>query len=289
MNIRKFTTMMLALVFGMLVASAGVRAQGEAGGPPPPPGPGHERRLMPFDEIGFMGFEAGLGGKTVTGAPFTAGISTQSTQTLADGNQIQRSVTGSIARDSQGRTRRDMTLPAVGPLATIVGKNPPHAIFINDPVAGTSYILHAEEKTADQMPSRSWHRGPGANPALQQERGGRFQNEKVTTDLGTQSINGVSAQGTRVTRTIPAGEIGNTKPIVITTERWYSPELQVFVMIKRTDPTMGEVVYQLTNIQKQEPEASLFQVPSDYTVTQRGGRGAGRAGMPTPPPQPQEQ
>jgi hypothetical protein len=276
-----FMKVTLALAAAVLFASVGVRAQGDAGGPPPP---GHGRMgpgPKAFDEFGFLGFEAGLGGKTVTGAPFSATISTQSTQALADGNQIQRSTTGSIARDSQGRTRRDMTLPAIGPLAAATGKTPPHAIFISDPVAGTNYILHAEDKTADQMPKRAWK--GGNNPAAASERAGRFQNEQTTTDLGTQNINGISAQGTRVTRTIPAGEIGNAKPIVITTERWYSSELQAYVMIKRTDPMMGDVVYQLTNIQRQEPEASLFQVPADYTVNQRGPRGAGRKGVPAPP------
>jgi hypothetical protein len=80
----------------------------------------------------------------------------------------------------------------------------------------------------------------------------------------------VSAEGTRITRTIPAGEIGNQKPIVITIEKWYSAELQETVMTKRNDPRMGETVFQLTNIQRTEPAATLFQVPADYTVEQGG-------------------
>lgn len=281
----KFVKMALTVVAAVLFAGVGVRAQEDAGGPGP--GPSRMKAGMPLEDIGFLGFEAGIGGKTVTGAPFSATISTQSTQALADGNQIQRSTNGTIARDSQGRTRRDVSLPTVGPLAEVVGKTPPHAVFINDPVAGTSYILHADKKTADQLPGRALRMAKGM---LEHEGGRRFENdnERTTTDLGTQNINGVSAQGTRVTRTIPAGEIGNTKPIVITTERWYSPELQTYVMIKRTDPMMGDSVFQLTNIQRAEPEASLFQVPADYTVTQRGPRGAGKAGMPAPPPPPEQ-
>lgn len=280
----KLMKMLLMLAAAVLFANVGVRAQGDPSGPPPP-GPGHDHgRMMAADEIGFLGFEAGLGGKTVTGAPFSATISTQSSQTLADGNQIQRSTTGSFARDSQGRTRREMTLPAIGPLAAATGKIPPHATFISDPVAGVSYVLHEDKKTADQMPAHTWKGQKGPGPAFREDRAGRFQNEKTTTDLGTQNINGVSAQGTRVTRTIPAGEIGNAKAIVITTERWYSPELQMYVMIKRIDPMMGDVTYQLTNIQRAEPEASLFQVPADYTVNQRGPRAGARKGMPAPPP-----
>ncbi len=70
----------------------------------------------------------------------------------------------------------------------------------------------------------------------------------------------------RITRTIPAGAIGNEVPIVITTETWYSPELKGLVMSKTDDPRMGETTYKLTDIQRSEPAASLFQVPDDYTV-----------------------
>ena len=264
-------------------------AQDDAGAPPPPPGQGHRGpESRAFDAFGFVEFEAGIGGKTVTGAPFSATFSTQSTQTLADGNQIQRNTTGTFARDTQGRTRREMTLPGIGPLAASSGA-PPHAVFISDPVARVNYVLHADEKTADQLPmhARKDARNAGAEPGFRK----RFQNEETTTDLGTQTINGVAAQGTRITRTIPAGEFGNVKAIVIVTERWYSSELQTYVMTKKTDPVMGDTVTQLTNIQRTEPDASLFKVPADYAVSQGGGpRGAGRfRGGAAPAPQPEQQ
>src|SRR5262245_7316473 len=86
--------------------------------------------------------------------------------------------------------------------------------------------------------------------------------------LGTQTIEGVAAEGTRVTFTIPAGKIGNERPIVTVNERWYSPELQTVVLSKNSDPRMGETTYRLTNIVRSEPDPSLFQVPSDYTVNE---------------------
>ena len=79
-------------------------------------------------------------------------------------------------------------------------------------------------------------------------------------------IAGVSAQGTRITRLIPAGEIGNTQPLSITSERWLSPDLHTEVLTKRSDPRTGSALFQLTNIMRQEPDPTLFQVPSDYTV-----------------------
>lgn len=280
----------LAAAMAAFLSCAGVaRAQDDAP-PPAPPGAGRVMiRVGPLgDAVGFMGFEAGVAGKTVTGAPFSATVSTQITRTLADGNRIDQTIKGTIARDSQGRTRREMTLP--GALLAPVTTTSPQAVFINDPVAGTSYILHPDRKIADQMPFHGWRR---MGEKVRNRFGGtkRFGNETTTTDLGTQTINGVAAQGTRITRTIPAGQIGNEKPITIVTERWYSPELQTYVMTKTNDPLMGDTVFQLTNIQREEPGPSLFQVPSDYTVNQRP-RGMMRyrqRGGSQQPPAPQEQ
>ena len=137
-------------------------------------------------------------------------------------------------------------------------------------MAGAQYTLDENRKVAHKM-SADVHEG---HVFRKQVLGGAFaeerQKETTTTSLGTQMINGVSAEGTRITRTIPAGEIGNQKPIVITIEKWYSPDLQEMVMTKRSDPRMGETVFQLTNIQRTEPAATLFQVPADYTVEQGG-------------------
>jgi hypothetical protein len=274
----------------LLAASSGVRAQA----PPPPPADRGHGPFMPGDAIGFIGFEEGLGGKPVAGAPFSAGISTQDTQVLADGNLIQRTATGTIARDSQGRTRRDMALPAIGQWASS-GQTPPHFISINDPVAGVQYVLESDRKIARKMQARQGRRqGRGTPPDGASEAGQENNKNVTTTSLGTQTIGGVSAQGTRYTRTIPAGAIGNEKPIVITVDKWYSPDLQTVVMTKRSDPRMGETTVQFTNIQRQEPDASLFQVPADYTVKDGGPRHMGRRGAPSdgapgaPPPPPQD-
>jgi len=89
---------------------------------------------------------------------------------------------------------------------------------------------------------------------------------EVKEQLGKQMIEGVEAEGTRSTLTIPAGEIGNDRPIEIVTERWYSPELQLVVMTKHSDPRNGETTYKLTNINRSEPAKSLFEVPAGFTV-----------------------
>ncbi|MEJ7615589.1 MAG: TonB family protein [Pyrinomonadaceae bacterium] len=90
--------------------------------------------------------------------------------------------------------------------------------------------------------------------------------EPVHESLGKQTIEGVEAEGTRNTFTIPENAIGNERPIKIINERWYAPALQVVVMTKRSDPRFGETVYRLININRNEPSSTLFEVPADYTL-----------------------
>ena len=103
---------------------------------------------------------------------------------------------------------------------------------------------------------------------------------EVKEQLGKQNIGGVEAEGTRTTVTIAAGEIGNERPIEIVSERWYSPELQLVVMTRHSDPRTGETTYKLTNINRSEPAKSLFEVPSDYTVKEGPGNGPKIAPLP---------
>jgi hypothetical protein len=275
-------TTVAALAVAFFIAGGSARAQSKPSALPPPP-PGGEDVFYVADDmgpgpvgppevIGFVDVEAEPGGKAVAGAPFTATFSTKTSQTLADGNHIQRSTTGTLARDSQGRTRRDMTLSGIGPLAT--SGNPKQVSMINDPVAGNHYILEPETKTARQL---GMHGGKGKSKNHKHGHMGGGARDKwaddpnvTTTSLGTQTISGVQAEGTRTTRTIPAGAMGNEKPIVITFERWYSADLQTAVKTTRSDPRMGETVMQLTEIKRAEPDATLFQVPADYTI-QKGG------------------
>lgn len=281
----------------LLFSVSAARAQEPPPGPPPEGPGGPEGPMGPRMEL--LGFAEMHPGKVVTGAPYTATAVTETKQTLSDGNTIDRKVQSTIYRDSQGRTRRDTTFTGAGPL-TASGQ-PRSLVMIHDPVASTAYILHPDKKTAEQLP------GPrnGANRAnnIQNKFEARIQEEIANgtlkkEDLGTQTINGIPAQGTRYTRTIPAGQLGNANPILIVTEQWYSPDLQIIVKSTRSDPRFGLTTYTLTNIQRTEPAAALFTVPSDYSVSQapmrpRGRHAGGPGGPPpdggsTPPPPPGE-
>jgi hypothetical protein len=248
------------------------------------PGGGHHG---PFGgPMELMGFEGMHDGKVVKGAPFSA-ISTVTTkQTLQDGTTINRTAQGAIYRDSEGRSRREVTFTGVGPLAATGGTHKMVAIF--DPVAGAHYMLKPDKKVAYKMslPANSADKAQ----AFQQKMQARQQQEeasgalKVET-LPSQVVNGVNAEGTRTTHTIAAGEIGNDKPIQVVSERWYSPDLQTVIQSSRTDPRFGTTTFSLSNVQKAEPAATLFAVPADYRV-KAGEPGHGHHGGPGAPPPP---
>ena len=263
----------------LALCSANLLAQGprpHRGGPPPdhrgfpPPGEGRGpdsegRRPAPpgNQSFSFVSTEMRRGRKTVKSAPFSATAETEFTQTLANGSNITRKSNALIYRDSEGRTRRDQTLSHVGPFAT--SGDAPQMTFISDPVAGVSYMLDPRNRTTRKMPSRG-----GPPPDRPQPRTPPEADAK-TEALGKQVIEGIEAEGTRTTITIPAGKIGNDQPLEIVSERWYSPVLQEVIFSKHSDPLYGVNTYRLKNINRNEPSTSLFQPPADYTQREDQG------------------
>jgi TonB family protein len=369
--------------------------------------PGQEMHMPPDVLIGsqdptlgfsYLSTEMSFDGKVVKGAPFSADAVTESVQVLADGNRIVRSSTTGFYRDSEGRTRREQSLGAIGPMAA--AGNQHQMIFINDPVAGTNYILDPGARTARKMqimvsqmrrssndvkpdgesgnvvfmtradgdskqlrvvpngvlqgsaikrvqPSyptvakaagvsgqvlvqvlvgpdgrvltadavsghpllrdasveaaRQWQFKPtelsGAAAPVQGVLTFNFTlrdssddaarataapaagvpmiqqlPKPVTESLGEQMFDGIKAVGTRSVTTIPAGQMGNEKPLEIVFEKWYSPELQTVIMTRQSDPRFGENTYKLVNIVRKDPAKSLFEIPSDYTTSSGGAQ-----------------
>jgi hypothetical protein len=152
----------------------------------------------------------------------------------------------------------------------------PQMIFISDPSTHTEYILQPGDRTAKVIQGNEENGGPERlrrklNMIVKTHTGTErppeksgLQEDMKHEDLGTQQIEGVSCQGRRETVTIPAGKMGNERPIEIVSESWYSPDLHTMVVRKHSDPRVGETVYRLTDIKTGEPDPSLFQVPSGY-------------------------
>jgi len=259
----------------------------------------------------FIAAGPAFGGEVVTNAPYSAEAVTETQQTLADGNKISRTDSSRIHRDSQGRTRREQTISALGPWAS--AGEPTELVFINDPVAGVNYVLNTKERTAQKTEVRTvtvtdkiegakaegdvlqWKadESEGSRPPQMifrhmereiKQRGEGEQHDVTfvhaaaapdirplddnvkTESLGKQMIEGVEAEGTRTTITIPAGQIGNERPIETVSESWYSSQLKALVLSKQNDPRMGETTYRLANIQLVEPLPSMFEAPADYTI-----------------------
>lgn len=249
-------------VVGSMAAalSAVAVAQAEPAPPPPPPGgPGMLTMQGPGFGRGFFHDEIGEGRKVVTGAPMAATISSTRDTALADGNTIHTDNQSTIYRDSEGRVRREVQFELNTPST---GATKGTMIVITDPVSGNRYMLNPQTKVAHTMPLRGPKRaGPEGEPPA------RPANDDVETEqLGSKTILGLSATGTRVTRTIPAGQIGNAKAISVVTERWVSTDLQIPLLTTHSDPMMGTMTNKVTSVTRGEPDASLFQVPSDYKV-----------------------
>lgn len=291
MQVSRFTTAALLVLLGLGVFSSALAQRGSrppgAGEGGPPSGnkgqrpqiadhsrsiePGPPRGERPPPPLGpradFLSSEMRFGDRLVKGSPYSAQFSTENTRVLSDGTRITRRSNGSVYRSTEGRTRREQTLGALGPIPVEGG--PRQLIFINDPIGGAHYVLDVQDHIARKLPFRDT---PASSAGLPPEFGSSPYSAKIEV-LGKRVIEGVEAEGTRSTITIPVGRVGNDRPLEVVSERWYSPELQVVVLSKHKDPFAGENVYQLTDINRSEPPPNLFEVPVDYKI--REGRPPG--------------
>ena len=217
--------------------------------------------------------------KQVKGAPFSAQVVFERTQTLANGVQIARKMTGAICRDSEGRTRQEL-----------LHEGGPEFVVIDDRIAGVLYHLNIAHRTASEM-SQISHRKIEELHQMREHEERKIKEEELqkreesekravaiktsakhleperrVESLGTQNFESVQAEVTRVTTTIPAGYEGNDRPFEIVSEKWYSPDLQLVVMARRSDPRSGDMVYRLTNLTRAEPARSSFDVPEGFKV-----------------------
>jgi hypothetical protein len=240
--------------------------------------------------------------QVVKGKPYSANTSTETVQTLSDGNRIVHHTVSKFYRDSEGRTRREETFGNVDPAHLT-----PHEVkvFIDDPVAQTAYVLDPGSKTGEKVRRSSRflsvrndddagaqvmfksvaekeqlgagnqrmmiqfkddHSGSPNVLVVQTDNDKRSETKE---DLGVRSVTGVDCNGTKKTITIPAGELGNEKPIEIVTETWYAPSIDAVVQSTTNDPRYGQTTYKLDNLQTTEPAADLFAPPSGFAVSAR--------------------
>jgi hypothetical protein len=219
----------------------------------------------------------------LAGSPFSATQQTSSLQVLGDGTRIERNETQQIYRDNVGRTRVES------------GPSGSGTVVIQDPVSGVTAVLDPAAKTAQKIagPPQMKFAAPVGNTAVRTQQfavaAGSLAmtrsivapppglpgvavtssaTKPVTEELPAQNVNGVMATGRKTTLTIPVGEIGNDRPIQVASETWYSSDLQMMVKSSSSDPRFGDSSFELTNINRNEPDPGLFQIPADYTVSE---------------------
>jgi uncharacterized protein (TIGR02246 family) len=214
----------------------------------------------------------------VTGAPYSAEQVRTHTQTLSDGSHITETFPSRwMYRDSQGRRRMESWI-----LAGPGGEPGIHTIEIRDFVAGYEYTLDTENLIAHRIripPDVGYSHT--ANTAVIPVDGplpsfgvivGGNRAKSVTETLGKKTIEGSLSDGRRVTTTIPVGLQGNDKALVSTVETWIAQDLKMVVLSIHSSPKDGETITRLININRAEPDQTLFQVPSNYRIVDEVGR-----------------
>ena len=217
----------------------------------------------------------------ISSAPYSAVQVTERIQTLADGTHItNRGQTKVLMyRDSQGRTRMEIHPAPLQVPPGVTAPERPTIVNIFDPVAGFHYMMDSATKIAHRMeipktpavPAMPSAVGvgvsvtmiPGGAPPLPPTSN---RPQIKSESMGTQVIDGLIADGQRITTTYPAGAIGNDRDIVVIRETWNSQELRVPLLAKSSDPRMGDTITKLTDINRSEPDPLLFAIPPDYTI-----------------------
>ena len=229
----------------------------------------------------------------VKGEPYIAQATTEIEQTIADGTHITQTITSSSARDSAGRTFQRMTLggsDASGQnnKSTITNIFDPttktHIDYTSDAKVAHEFTFHAADASLPDAPGASARPQVGAGFAMRASGAtvggggpvlslfaatGTLQPNSKKDALGTKNVAGVEATGSRTTATIPAGTMGNDRDLVTTQEIWYSPELKLVLLSIQSDPRFGVTKYSVTDLERSEPDASLFQIPAGYSVDHR--------------------
>jgi len=269
-----------------LSLAAGAAAQGRQAGTGDPDRAREFERLLAVTSRSSPFSSDVLAGPVVPDAPFSADATTTVTQVLGDGTRIEQTTTARFYRDRAGRVRREQTILGLGGLNA--GGNMQTVTIAPDPTNGTAFTLDPMTRTARRVPRIAIPlaanmvfqtnggtvlvRGRTGGPPL----GGAAGSRPTEELLGARQFETVRALGRKTTSVIPTGQIGNDRPIEVTDERWESPELRMLIYSRNSDPRTGVVEYRLTNINRAEPPADLFTIPSDYSVNQ----------PPLPPPAP---
>jgi hypothetical protein len=191
--------------------------------------------------------------KLLAGKPlaYTYDLVAETAMNLAGGNTMKSQVKTSYAYDKDGRSRSVSSLSGL------------ERIIIADPIAHAVYLVCPERKEVLRMTGAALVSQSGNAPAWSTAGPDK---SATNTDLGQKEIAGVKASGTRSETIIPAGAQGNEKPLVHTSEAWFSADLATLVYFHMTMPEFGDTVMHVENLKFGDVPASTFALPDGYAI-----------------------
>ena len=210
---------------------------------------------------------------SVPGLPFSARVELEMVNQLQDGTLITHKTFNVDARDSKGRTRneaRNWINPSSGEEPRLT------RIELYDPSTKLRTNLYPLTKIARQWPVGTPGPIPAPSPASAPPKP-----ETSREEIGTDTIDGIPVRGVRVSQTYPTGSLGNDRPLTVVTEYWYSQELRINLLTKRTDPRSGTQNVRVTELVRQEPDSVLFTIPEDYKLLKETVQQSQSPGSPT--------
>lgn len=190
----------------------------------------------------------------IAGLPFSAKVVLETVSQLQDGTQITHTTYNIDARDSAGRTRNEMRnwIPADGAEPRLT------RIELFDPATRMRTELFPLTKIARQWSTVATQ---ALTPAA-----GAVKPETTRVQIGTDTMEGLPVRGTRVSQTYATGALGNDRPLTIVTEYWFSAELRINLLTKRSDPRHGVQTVRVTELVREEPDAGMFAVGDEYKI-----------------------
>lgn len=196
----------------------------------------------------------------ILNVPFSATVTTVWTQRLEDGTSITIQNHRVVMRDSHGRIFQERR--------TLVPKDSPDEpplryTEITNPLTHTRYICRPAFHICEEMGYFAPVKIVNI-PAGPLDKDGKRALSRE--DLGKNNVSGLDVTGTRETMTIALGAIGNDRPISVTKEFWYSPQLGINIVVKRADPRSGTQTFTVSDISLAEPAPANFAIPAGFKV-----------------------
>lgn len=190
------------------------------------------------------------------GAPFRATVVTDWTRTLADGTRVTVKNHRTVARDSTGRVFQERRFFSADGDVTSTRIS---ELDYYDPVRKEVSACDTAQRLCT---IRAW---PQTDTAVETCKPIQRPNMTVTCEsLGDARVASLQTIGSRQIVTVAGGPLGLKEPEPTIKEFWFSPRLDLNLIVKRFDPRGGAQNFAFTDINLSEPDPQLFTLPQGF-------------------------